>query len=153
MDSFMKMFGHVANILKGYAIAIGVAVAIAFVWMWWRERQAEQAAERQVRIQALIAAQMRLALEHPDLAAPPAGGPSDPGGRARYDWYLGHLLAIAGQILALDRDQRWRRTLLEHLAPHQEALNSDYFRARSQSIVSSEIRELINNLAVSRTDA
>jgi len=146
----MKMFGHVANILKGYAIAIGVAVAIAFVWMWWRDRQAELVAERQVRIQALIAEQMRLALEHPDLAAPPAGGLADPGGRARYDWYLGHLLAIAGQILALDRDGRWRGTLVAHLTPHQEALNSEYFRAQSKSIVSSEIRELINSMTVSR---
>ena len=30
---------HIANIVKGYAIAVGIMIAIGFVWLWWSHRQ------------------------------------------------------------------------------------------------------------------
>jgi len=146
VDGFMKMFGHVANILKGYAIAIGVAVAIAFVWMWWKQRQEEARTERQVRIQSLFAEQARLALAHLDIAKPRLVAQMSPEETTRYHWYLMEVVAINGQIARLDNEGQWRSAIVDRLRVHREALSSKEFELLSHSSVSSELRQLIKQL-------
>jgi hypothetical protein len=116
---------HIANIVKGYAIAIGVAFAIYMVWRWWQTREREAAVERTARARGVWARQLALALAYPELAAPGETGPAE---RMRYGSYVASLLAASDEILALDDKAEWRATLARHLAPHRAFLASSEFR-------------------------
>ena len=115
---------HIANIVKGYAIAVGVAFAMWFVWQWWKTRQNEAQTERSVRARSAWARQLELALAHPELGEPMLGSHGSAGEAQRYRTYVAHLLATADEILALEPTDAWRQTLIRHLAPHRSYIAS-----------------------------
>ncbi|MDX2158751.1 MAG: hypothetical protein SFW09_19795 [Hyphomicrobiaceae bacterium] len=149
-DEFMQLMtvilapgslNHIANIVKGYAIAIGIAFAMWFVWQWWRTRQRETEIERSARARAVWSRHLALALQHPELAEPPAGtaGAASP----RYQTFVAALLTAADEILALEPTEAWRATLARQLAPHQPYLATPQARATVVADCSPAVRALV----------
>lgn len=134
---------HVANIVKGYAIAIGVVFAIWIVWQWWRSRQREMVADRAARAKAVWTRHLTLALQHPELAEPMLGSLTSPAEVARYRMFVGSLLSSADEILALEPTDDWRATLGRHLAAHASYLSSAEFRSGPVRDCSPEVRGLL----------
>lgn len=139
--------GHIANIVKGYALAVGVAFAMWMVWQWWRLRQAEVAAEKSARARAVYARHLGLALQHPELAEPMNGSQSSPIEVARYRTFVAGLLVAADEILALDPTEAWRDTLARQLVPHRSYLGTAEFLNVGLSDCSPPVRELISRVA------
>jgi hypothetical protein len=110
---------HVANIVKGYAIAIGVVFAIYMVWQWWQTREREAAIDRTARARSVWARHLTLALDHPQLTEMTAD-PANP----LYRVYMASFLTASDEILALDPSDHWRDTLMRHMAPHRDFLAS-----------------------------
>lgn len=137
---------HIANIVKGYAIAIGVAFAIWFVWQWWRSRQTEMKIERAVRAKSAWARHLALAQQHPELAEPAGGTLAGSLEAARYRAFVGGLLATADEILMLDPSDAWRGALARHLASHRSYLASADFRERGFGDCSEAVRALLDGL-------
>ena len=142
---------HVANIVKGYAIAVGVVFAIWIVWQWWRSRTREMAADRAARAKSVWARHLALALQHPELAEPMLGSLSSAAEVARYRTFVASLLATADEILALEATDGWRATLSRHLSAHRSYLTSDEFRNGPSGDCSAEVRALIGKLASAPT--
>ena len=138
---------HLANIVKGYAIAIGVAFAIWFVWQWWQTRQREVAADLSARAKGIWARHLALALQHPELAEPMLGSLSSPAEVARYATFVAGLLASADEIMALEPTDNWRATLGRHLAVHRSYLASPEFRAGAFNDCSPHVRKLVTGIA------
>lgn len=138
---------HIANIVKGYALALGVAFAIWFVWQWWRTRQREAVEERALRARAVHSRHLALALQHPELAEPMLGSLSSAVEVARYRTFVAGLLAASDEILALDPAPVWRETLVRHLGPHRSYLASAEFREATLRDCSEELRRLVERVA------
>jgi hypothetical protein len=137
---------HIANIVKGYAIAIGVVFAIWIVWQWWRTRTHELAADRAARAKGVWARHLALALQHPELAEPMLGSLSSAAETARYRTFVASLLAAADEILGLEATDTWRATLARHLAPHRSYLASADFRDAGLADCSEAVRALIGRV-------
>lgn len=140
-------FGHVANIVKGYALALGVAFGVWFVWQWWRTRQREFAEERALRAKAVHGRHLALALQHPELAEPMLGSLSSAIEVSRYRTFVASLLSAADEILALDPAPAWRDTVVRHLSAHRSYLASDEFRNGAVKDCSIELRRLVERVA------
>jgi hypothetical protein len=138
---------HIANIVKGYAIAIGVVFAIWFVWQWWRVRVRETQDERSARAKGIFARYLALALNNPELAEPMLGSLSSPAEAARYKFFVAGLLAAADEILTLEPKEHWTATLSRQLAPHKSYLTSDDFYDTLYNDCSEELRQLVRGLA------
>jgi hypothetical protein len=138
---------HTANIIKGFAIAIGIAIAIAFVWMWWASRQRERLVELASRARAVHSAQLRAAMQYPELAEPMAGSLATPAEMVRYKQYVAGLLSSAGEILLIDPTEAWRATLTRQLAPHAAYLKSAEFRAAGFEDCTAEVQALVRRVA------
>jgi hypothetical protein len=134
---------HIANTVKGYALAIGVAFAIWLAWQWWRSRQADMSSERAVRARETWARHQTLMLQMPELAEPMLGSLSSPIEVARYRIFVAALLATGDQILALEPSDQWRATLGRHLAPHASYLGSNEFRAAGFTDCSPAMQQVI----------
>jgi threonine/homoserine/homoserine lactone efflux protein len=137
---------HIANIVKGYAIAIGVAFAIWIVWQWWRARNRELTADRAARAKGVWARHLALALQHPELAEPMLGSLSSAAEVARYRTFVASLLAAADEILSLEATDSWRATLARHLAAHRSYLASADFRNTGLADCSEAVRALIGRV-------
>lgn len=137
---------HVANIVKGYAIAVGIIVAIGFVWMWWIHRQRERSQEWAVRATAVWGNWLRFAVDHPELADPSLGRPELPADVARYRAFVATLLVTAEEVLLLADEPRWRDIILRQLEPHRAYLASDHFRTTALKSCSLTVRELMTPL-------
>ena len=134
---------HVANIVKGYAIAIGVVFAIWMVWQWWKVRTVEMAVDRAARAKAVWGRHLALALQHPELAEPMLGSFSSAAEVARYRTYVAALLAAADEILGLEDTDAWRATIARNLAAHRSYLASSEFREMGLVDCSQALRALI----------
>ena len=133
---------HVANIVKGYALAIGVVFAMWIVWTWWRRKLAVDRLEAQVRAKQAFARFTHQVMAVPELAMPvPADGGAP---RARYQKYMELLLITADEIMLLDPSPEWRSALGKQLLPHGEYLSSQSFRDGLYGILSSEARALVD---------
>jgi hypothetical protein len=139
--------GHIANIVKGYAIAIGVVFAIWFVWQWWRTRMGEMALERATRAKEAWRRHLVSALQQPELAEPMLGALSSPIESARYRTFVASLLATADEILALEPSDGWRETLGRSLRAHSSYLRSAEFRDAGLRDCSEEVRALIDRVS------
>lgn len=139
--------GHVANTVKGYALAIGVAFAMWFVWMWWKTRLGEARSERAARAKAVWARYLGTALQHPELAEPMLGSLSSPIEVARYRSFVAALLAAGDEILALEPSDVWRATLARHLAPHASYLASTDFQSAGLADCSDAVKAIIRYVA------
>ena len=142
--------GHIANIVKGYAIAVGVAFAIYMVWQWWRTRLEEARIERTARARSVWARALAQGLAHPELADPTLGAGDGPLDRARYRAFVAGELAAADEILALDPSDQWRATLVRHLTPHQAYFSQPEFRETAFGDCSDEVRGLIDRISAGR---
>lgn len=140
---------HIANIVKGYAIAIGVVFAIWIVWQWWKTRNREMAADRAARAKGVWARYLALALQHPELAEPMSGSLSSAAEVARYRTFVASLLAAADEILSLEATQAWHTTLTRHLAAHRSYLASGEFRDAGLLDCSEAVRGLIGRVVKS----
>lgn len=140
---------HIANIVKGYAIAVGVAFALWFVWQWWKTRQREAIEERALRAKGVHARHLALALQHPELAEPMLGSLSSAIEVARYRTFVAGLLVAADEILALDPAPGWRETVVRHLGAHRSYLASSECRESSLRDCSPELRRLVEGVASS----
>ena len=138
--------GHIANMIKGYALAIGVVYAIYVVATWWTRKTTADRIDRQTRATQAFARYLERAIEHPDLARPQAGDAAKTGQRASYPWFVGYLLASAEEILLLDPTQQWRETLSRHLAPHRGYLASAAFRDGAYRDLSPALKGLVDAL-------
>lgn len=136
---------HIANIVKGYAIAVGVAFAIWIVWRWWQTREREMAADRAAKAKGIWARQLTLALQHPELAEPMLGSLSSAAEVARYRLFVASLLTAADEILALQDTESWRATLVRHMAAHRSYLASQEFREAGMTDCSPALRELLRH--------
>lgn len=137
---------HVANIVKGYAIAIGIAIAIGFVWMWWSHRQRERAQELALRATAVWGNWLRSALNHPELADPSLGKIETPADVVRYKAFVATLLVTVEEVLLLANQPRWRDIALRQLEPHRAYLASEDFRTTALKSCSPTVRELMTPL-------
>jgi arginine exporter protein ArgO len=137
---------HVANIVKGYAIAVGVVFAIWIVWQWWKARNRELAADRAARAKGVWARHLALALQNPELAEPMLGSLSSAAEVARYRTFVASLLAAADEILSLESTDAWRATLARHLAAHRSYLASTDFRDAGLADCSETVRGLIGRV-------
>ena len=135
---------HMANIVKGYALAIGVVFAMWIVWTWWRRKLAVDRLEAQVRAKQAFARFTHQVMAVPELAIPvPAdGGPQ----RARYQKYMELLVTTADEIVLLDPSPQWRAALVRQLAPHVEYLTSPGFRDGLYGILSADARALVDKV-------
>jgi hypothetical protein len=138
--------GHIANIVKGYAIAIGIAIAIGFVWLWWSHRMRERGQELALRANAVWGNWLRSAVAHPELAAPGPGLMTRPGDAVRYAIFVDSLLVAAEEVLLLADQPRWRDIILRQLEPHRGYLATDDFRTTRLQTCSPAIRELMKPL-------
>ncbi len=139
--------GHIANIVKGYALAIGVVFAIWLTWQWWRLRQAEAAAEKAARAKAIYARHLGLALQYPELAEPMHGSQSSSIEVARYRTFVAGLLVAADEILALEPSDAWRDTLYRQLTPHRSYLGTVEFQNGGLADCSPPVRQLISRVS------
>lgn len=137
---------NTANIIKGFALAIGVAVAIGFVWMWWGHRVRERRMEISARAKSIYAAQLRTAMQHPDLAEPHLGALDSPVELVRYKQFVANLLATADEILLVEPTPQWRTTLARALAPHRSYLTSQEFRGSGLADCTPEVNRLLAEL-------
>lgn len=137
---------HIANIVKGYAIAIGIVFAIWIAWQWRNARNGEVAADRAARAKGVWARHLALALQHPELAEPMLGSLSSPAEVARYRTFVASLLAAADEILSLEPTDAWRATLIRHLSAHRSYLASNEFRDAGLMDCSDAVRGLIGRL-------
>lgn len=135
--------GHIANIVKGYAIAIGIAIAIGFVWVWWAHRQRERRQDLALRANTVWGRWLRLAIAHPELAEPSLGTLLAPAETVRYRAFVATLLTAVEEVLLLADQPRWRDAILRQLEPHRSYLASDDFRATGLTTCSPAVRELI----------
>lgn len=138
---------HLANIVKGYAIAIGVIFAMGFVWNWWLARSRELRSDLAARASAVWARQLTLALQNPELAEPMLGGLSNAVETARYRNYVAVLVATADEILALAPTDQWRETLARALSPHRSHLLSAEARDSVLRDCSDAVRTLASRSA------
>ncbi len=136
---------HIANIVKGYAIAIGVVFAIYMVWQWWKTREREAVIDRTARARGVWARHLGLALDNPGLADP-ADGRSVEAEKGRYRLFVASQLAATDEILALDPSDQWRETLLRHLVPHCAYLSTPDFQATTLKDCSEETRALLRRV-------
>ena len=134
---------HIANIVKGYAIAIGIAIAIGFVWLWWSHRQRERRQELAIRASAVWGDWLRLAIAHPELAEPSLGALTTPADVVRYKAFVATGLAAIDEILLLADQPHWRDTIVRQLEPHRAYLASEDFRMSAMPSCSPVVRELI----------
>ena len=135
---------HMANIVKGYALAIGVVFAMWIVWTWWRRKLAVDRLEGQVRAKQAFARFTNQMMAMPELAAPV---PADAGApRARYQKYMELLVTTADEILLLDPSPQWRAALGRQLAPHVESLARPGFRDGVYGILSEDARALVDKI-------
>ncbi|MGE0700799.1 MAG: hypothetical protein AB7O57_16995 [Hyphomicrobiaceae bacterium] len=137
---------HIANIVKGYAIAVGVVFAIWIVWRWWQTRTTEMAADRAARAKSVWSRQLAQAIAHPHLADPSSGGITTPLEVTQYRSFVGGLLASADEILHLEPTEAWRATLARHLAVHRAYLGSAEFRDTTLADCSAALREVIGKV-------
>lgn len=137
---------HVANIVKGYAIAIGVAFAMWFVWQWWVNRQRERALDLAIKAKEVYAGFLSLALQHPEMAEPQLGAISGPVEMTRYKQFVARLVAAADEVLMLEPTDQWRETMRRHLAAHASYLTSDEFASGGRGAASAPVRVLIDGL-------
>lgn len=137
---------HIANIVKGYAIAIGIVFAIWIVWQWWSARNREMAADRAARAKGVWARHLALALQHPELAEPMLGSLSSAAEVARYRTFVASLLAAADEILSLEPTQAWHATLARHLTAHRSYLASGDFRDAGLQDCSEAVRGLVGRV-------
>ncbi|MBS0243356.1 MAG: hypothetical protein JSS20_14350 [Proteobacteria bacterium] len=139
--------GHLANTVKGYALAIGTAFAMWFVWMWWKVRVDEARSERSARARAAWSRYLSTALQNPELAEPMIGSLSSPVEVARYRSFVATLLAVGDEILALEPTKAWRDTLARHLAPHSSYLGSHEFQSSGLADCTEEVRGIVRSVA------
>jgi hypothetical protein len=137
---------HVANIVKGYAIAIGVVFAIWIVWQWWAARNRELVVDRAARAKGVWARHLALALQHPELAEPMLGSLASAAEAARYRTFVASLLAAADEILGLEPTDAWRMTLARHFAAHRSYLSSAEFRDAGLADCSDAVRALVGRV-------
>jgi hypothetical protein len=137
---------HVANIVKGYAIAIGVVFAIWIVWQWWAARNRELVVDRAARAKGVWARHLALALQHPELAEPMLGSLASAAEAARYRTFVASLLAAADEILSLEPTDAWRMTLVRHFAAHRSYLSSAEFRDAGLADCSDAVRALVGRV-------
>ena len=137
---------HIANIVKGYAIAVGIVFAMWMVWLWWRARQSEAATDRAARAKAVWSRHLALALQHPELAEPMLGSLSSAAEAARYRTFVAGLLAAADEILTLEPTDAWRATLSRSLAVHRSYLASADFHAAGLGDCTEATRALVARL-------
>jgi hypothetical protein len=137
---------HVANIVKGYAIAIGVVFAIWIVWQWWAARNRELVVDRAARAKGVWARHLALALQHPELAEPMLGSLASAAEAARYRTFVASLLAAADEILGLEPTDAWRMTLVRHFAAHRSYLSSAEFRDAGLADCSDAVRALVGRV-------
>lgn len=135
---------HIANTVKGYAIAVGVAFGIAIVWVWYRHAQDAARVARETRAKEAYGQYLAVAMANPALAQPGALGSVTPLQRAQYEWFVGYFLNTAEQVLLYDPSPAWRTVLRQHLMLHQELLASDAFRTGIYRTMSDELRTLID---------
>lgn len=138
--------GHIANIVKGYAIAGGVAFGIWFVWQWWRKRLDEIVVERAARARAAWRQHLDLALRHPELAEPLLGAQPTPLEAARYRRFVASLLATADKILTIEPTEGWRETLARSLRAHGDYFKSAEFREGDYRDCSEDVRALVDRI-------
>jgi hypothetical protein len=138
---------HIANIVKGYAIAIGIAFAMYVVWRWWQTRVREAAADRAARARSVWARHLAQALQHPELAEPMLGSLASPVEVARYRYFVAGLLAAADEVMALEPGEAWRATLARHLAPHRSYLASAEARETVLKDCSDATRSVVKSVA------
>ena len=134
---------HIANIIKGFAIAIGIALAIGFVWAWWSARLRERRVEIAVRARNAYATYLKSAIQHPDLSEPLLGALVNPVEIVRYKQFVASLLNVAAEILLLDPTPAWSETLARQLAPHASYLASEEFRSGALKDCTPAVRALI----------
>ena len=139
--------GHIANTIKGFALAIGVVLAVAFVWMWWSTRLRERQQEMAARARAAYSAHLRLGLQNPELAEPMAGSMATPAEIVRYKQFVASLLSTADEILLLDPDETWRATLARQLVPHAAYLKSEEFRAEGFASCTPAVQGLVRTVS------
>lgn len=135
---------HIANIVKGYAIAIGVAFGIAIVWIWYKHAIDSARVARETRAKEIYGQYLAIAMANPALAQPGALGSGTTVQRAQYEWFVGYFLNAAEQILLFDPSPAWRAVLRQHIGLHQELLASDAFRSGIYQTMSPALRELID---------
>ena len=134
---------HIANIVKGYAIAIGIVIAIGFVWMWWTHRQRERRQELAVRANSVWGNWLRLAISHPELAEPSPGVLNPAVDVVRYRAFVATLLATSNEVLLLRDEPTWCGTIFRGLEPHRAYLSSPEFRAGDMKSCSMRLRDLM----------
>ena len=137
---------HIANIVKGYAIAIGIVIAITFVWMWWKHRARERQVEMSTRARAVYASALRSGVQHPELAEPMLGVIASGAEFVRYKLFVASLLAAADEILLLDPSPEWKATVARMLAPHRSYLASDEFRQDAFATCTPPVREVLGTV-------
>ncbi len=137
---------HIANIVKGYAIAIGIVIAITFVWMWWKHRARERQVELSTRARAVYAAALRSGVQHPELAEPMLGVIASGAEFVRYKLYVASLLAAADEILLLDPSPEWKATIARLLTPHRSYLGSDEFRQGALADCTPALRQVLGSV-------
>ena len=136
---------HLANIVKGYAIAFGVAFAMLVVWSWWRRKLASDRLEQRVRAKQAFSRLTHQVMSQPEVALPV---PAEAGvARVRYQRYVELLATTADEILLLDPAPEWRAALGRQLAPHAEVLSGAAFREGLYGILSPETRRLIDGVS------
>ena len=134
---------HIANIVKGYAIAIGIAIAIGFVWLWWSHRQRERRQELAIRASAVWGDWLRLAIAHPELAEPSLGALTTPADVIRYKAFVATGLVAIEEVLLLADQPHWRDMIVRQLEPHRAYFSSDEFRTAALPNCSPVVRQLI----------
>lgn len=135
---------HIANTIKGYAIAIGVAFGIVVVWMWFKHAREAARVARETRAKEVYSQYLALAMAHPLLAQPGALGGANALQKAQYEWFVGYFLNAAEQILLVDPTPAWRAVLRQHLQLHQELLATEAFKSGIYRTLSDELRGLID---------
>lgn len=136
--------GHIANIVKGYALAIGVVFGMWMIWMWWQHVRQVGRVANEAQAKAIYGRYLELAIQNPQLAQPAPSASADAPARARYDWFIGYLLNVADQILLVDPSPAWRATLGYHLALHKDVLGLPAFRDGPYQQLSPALRALID---------
>ena len=138
--------GHIANIVKGYAIAIGVAFAIWFLWRWWHTGEREVALARSTRARRIWSRHLAFELRHPDVVGLVDGDELAGSDAIRYRTFISMMLLAAEEILVLEPTDAWRMTLAAHFARHRAYLTSAAFCSEILPRLSRPVGELIERL-------
>jgi len=146
--------------LAGGLVGLWAALSAALLAYWSIQEQIEEGRltiRRQIEAdhqeqgestaKSIFREYLRLAFEHPDLAAPDYPKlAAEPDKYQKYSWFVAHLLWACEEILQYEKGEIWKKNLQRNVDYHREYfINDSDFNEKDFRLYDSSVQELVQN--------